>query len=68
LNFHVLAELVDRHNPKAQAGGLERRLVAYANWYHSNFAPHRGMAGEYFMLRRSQFDTRQLHGVGLVFI
>jgi hypothetical protein len=32
LNFHVLVQLVDRHNPKAQAGGLERRLVAYANW------------------------------------
>src|SRR5467141_2536896 len=67
LNFHVLGELVDRHNPKAQAGGLERRLVAYANWDHCNFAPHRGIAGEYFMLWRSQPDTRQLHGARVSF-
>src|SRR6266478_4244299 len=67
LNFHVLVQLVDRHNPKAQAGGLERRLVAYANWNHCNVAPHRGIAGEYFMLWRSQPDTRQLHGVGVSF-
>jgi hypothetical protein len=68
LNFHLLGELVDRHNPKAQAGGLERRLIAYANWDHCNFAPHPGIAGEYFVLTRSQPDTRQLHGAGLVFI
>jgi len=32
LNLHALVELADRHNPRAQAGGLEGRLVAYANW------------------------------------